>query len=149
MDTKRLIKQLQIDEGCIDFIYRDHLGYPTFGVGHLVTDLDPENGMAIGTRIKPERISQALFRDLDNAILDANSVIGLDVFESLPDEVQEVVVNMTFNLGRTKFSKFVKFIAALKKGDWNEAAKEGRDSIWYHQVNNRAERLMTRLENIS
>jgi hypothetical protein len=39
--------------------------------------------------------------------------------------------------------------AALEKGDWKEAAKEGRDSKWYKQVTKRAERLMTRLENIS
>ena len=31
--------------------------------------------------------------------------------------------------------------AALKKEDWVEAAKEGRDSRWYHQVTKRAERL--------
>jgi lysozyme len=54
-----------------------------------------------------------------------------------------------FNLGRPRFSQFVKFIAALNERNWNKAAKEGRDSLWYHQVKNRAERLMSRLENIS
>ena len=39
--------------------------------------------------------------------------------------------------------------AELKKEDWVEAAKEGRDSRWYNQVTKRAERLMSRLENIS
>lgn len=28
------------------------------------------------------------------------------------------------------------------------AAVEGRDSVWYKQVTNRAERLMSRLENV-
>ena len=38
--------------------------------------------------------------------------------------------------------------AALNREDWAEAAKEGRDSLWYRQVPNRAERLMSRLENV-
>ena len=36
----------------------------------------------------------------------------------------------------------------LEMGDWKNAAVEGRDSKWYRQVGNRAERLMTRLENV-
>ena len=55
---------------------------------------------------------------------------------------------MMFNMGRTRLSKFKKMNAALIDGDWKEAAKEGRDSRWYRQVTNRAERLMTRMENV-
>jgi len=36
----------------------------------------------------------------------------------------------------------------ILKEDWKEAAKEGRDSRWHKQVTNRAERLMTRLEQV-
>ena len=39
--------------------------------------------------------------------------------------------------------------AALLDQNWKGAAKEGRDSKWYRQVPNRAERLMSRLENVS
>ena len=74
---------------------------------------------------------------------------GEPYFEDFPDEVQEILVNMMFNMGRPRLSKFKKMNAALKKEDWKEAAKEGRDSRWYNQVTKRAERLMTRLENIS
>ena len=38
----RLREELKIDEGCKYEIYMDHLGLPTFGIGHLVTDKDPE-----------------------------------------------------------------------------------------------------------
>jgi GH24 family phage-related lysozyme (muramidase) len=55
---------------------------------------------------------------------------------------------MMFNMGRTRLSKFKKMNAALLKGDWKEAAKEGRDSKWHKQVTNRAERLMVRLEKV-
>ena len=53
---------------------------------------------------------------------------------------------MMFNLGRTRLSKFKNFRAALKDKDFARAAVEGRDSLWYRQVGNRAERLMVRLE---
>lgn len=64
------------------------------------------------------------------------------------DEVQEILVNMMFNLGRPRLSKFVNFKSALQEKDWKRAAVEGRDSLWYRQVTNRAERLMSRLEKV-
>ena len=55
---------------------------------------------------------------------------------------------MMFNMGLTRLSKFKNHNAALFAGDWKQAAVEGRDSRWYQQVTNRAERLMSRLENV-
>ena len=55
---------------------------------------------------------------------------------------------MMFNMGRPRLSKFMKMNAALEGGLWKRAAAEGRDSLWYRQVRKRAERLMTRLENV-
>ena len=45
-------------------------------------------------------------------------------------------------------SQFKNFKAALDEGDWVRAGTEGRDSRWYKQVGNRAERLMVRMESI-
>ena len=42
MDIEKLRKQLEIDEGVKYEIYNDHLGYPTFGIGHLVIPSDKE-----------------------------------------------------------------------------------------------------------
>ena len=88
-------------------------------------------------------------RDLDIAISECSTLYGEGNFRDFPDEVQQILVNMMFNMGRPRLSKFKKMNVALQKHDWVEAAKEGRDSRWYRQVTNRAERLMTRLENIS
>ena len=41
MNVDKLRAQLEIDEGVVNKIYLDHLGYPTFGIGHLITDSDP------------------------------------------------------------------------------------------------------------
>ena len=39
MKFDRLYQRLKIDEGCKFEIYDDHLGYKTFGIGHLVKKL--------------------------------------------------------------------------------------------------------------
>ena len=71
-----------------------------------------------------------------------------NIWDGYPEEVKQVIAIMMFNMGRTRLSKFKKHNSALMCGDWKTAAVEGRDSRWYKQVTNRAERLMSRLENI-
>ena len=44
MNIEKLREELKVDEGCINEIYLDHLGYHTFGIGHLITDKDKEWG---------------------------------------------------------------------------------------------------------
>lgn len=148
-DRKALFEQLKKDEGVVYEIYLDHLGYPTFGVGHLVTRNDPEYFFSTGTPISEERVWQCFEKDLDISIDDCYNIFGKETFQFFPSEVQEVLINMAFNLGRTRFGKFKNMIAALKNHDWKEAAKEGRDSLWHKQVTNRAERLMSRLEQVA
>lgn len=148
MDRQNVFQQLKLDEGVVYGIYEDHLGYPTFGVGHLVKESDPEWGQPIGTPVSEERVWEAFEQDLDTAISECCALYGEGQFNSWPGEVQEILVNMMFNLGRPRLSKFKKFRGALEAGDWQKAATEGRDSLWYKQVRNRAERLMSRLEGI-
>lgn len=145
---ENIYSQLKIDEGVKYEIYNDHLGYPTFGVGHLVLETDPEHGLPLGTEISEERVREAFEHDLATAIRECNVLYDEGAFENFPSEVQEILVNMMFNMGRPRLSKFKKMNAALLESDWQEAAKEGRDSRWYRQVTNRAERLMSRLEKV-
>jgi lysozyme len=148
MNKTAVYEQLKIDEGVVYEIYLDHLGYKTFGVGHLVLESDPEHTYAVGEPVSVERVQECFDRDLDVAISECVALYGADVWCGFPGEVQEILVNMVFNLGRPRLSKFKKFNLALSTGDWDFAAIEGRDSLWYRQVTNRAERLMERLENV-
>lgn len=147
LDREAVFEQLKIDEGVVNEIYLDHLGYPTFGVGHLVTEGDPEHGEPVGTAVSEERVAEVFERDLDTAISECVALYG-DQFNEWPGEVQEVLVNMMFNMGRTRLGGFKNFRKALEEGDWKRAGVEGRDSRWYKQVTNRAERLMVRLESV-
>ena len=146
MNREQVQKQLEIDEGVVYEIYKDHLGYPTFGIGHLIREEDPENGQPVGTPIDKGRVTEAFQADLDIAINECK--VLYDKWDKFPGEVQEILVNMMFNLGRPRLSKFKNMKRALDNGNWQLAAAEGEDSLWYRQVTNRAERLMTRLENV-
>lgn len=146
MDLEQLREQLIIDEGQVNEIYNDHLGYPTFGIGHLVLESDPEYGQSVGTPVSEERVKECFEKDVESVIADCK--ILHDAWDGYPEEVKQVVANMMFNMGRTRLSGFRKHNAAIQSGDWKTAAVEGRDSKWYRQVTNRAERLMARLENV-
>ena len=112
----------------------------------MVLESDPEHGEAEGTPVSEERVKDCFEKDVQTVIGDCKKLH--DAFDGYPEEVKQVIANMMFNMGLTRLSKFKKHNAALESGDWKTAAVEGRDSRWYNQVTNRAERLMTRLENI-
>ena len=105
MDRHAVYEQLKIDEGVEYEIYKDHLGYPTFGVGHLVLETDPEHGQEVGTPVSEDRVKECFEKDLDTAISECNALYEEGVFGDLPGEVQEILVNMMFNMGRTRLSK--------------------------------------------
>jgi len=146
MNIEQLKETLKVDEGVVYEIYKDHLGYPTFGIGHLVIEKDPEWGAETGTPVSEERVDECFESDVQTVIEDCIKLhAGWDGY---PQEAKQIIANMMFNMGLTRLSKFNKHNAALQCGDWKEAAKEGRDSRWYKQVTNRAERLMKRLEEV-
>ncbi len=143
MNIEKLRKQLEIDEGIKHDIYLDHLGYPTFGIGHLITGDDPESGQEVGTAVSDERVRQAFEADVVSVIEDCNKLYN--DFDELPEEVQQIIANMMFNMGRTRLSKFRGMKRGVDNKDWNAAADEMVDSRWYRQVTNRADRLVQRM----
>ena len=143
MNIETLRKELELDEGVKYEIYNDHLGYATFGIGHLVIDSDPEHGQEIGTAVSEDRVIEAFNSDVQTVLADCEQLYyGFNV---LPEEVQLIIANMMFNMGRPRLSKFKGMKAGVDAQDWNRAADEMIDSAWYRQVPNRAGRLVKRM----
>lgn len=143
MNIEKLRKELELDEGVKYEIYNDHLGYATFGIGHLVIDSDPEYGQEIGTTVSEDRVIEAFNKDVQIVLADCEQLYyGFNV---LPEEVQLIIANMMFNMGRPRLSKFKGMKAGVDAQDWNKAADEMIDSAWYRQVPNRAGRLVKRM----
>ena len=92
MNRDKVMEQLKIDEGVVYEIYLDHLGYPTFGIGHLILDHDPEHGLMIGDGVSEERVKEAFYRDFEIALTECKMLY--DCWDNFPDEVQEVLINM-------------------------------------------------------
>ena len=74
MNIANLREQLKIDEGVKYEIYNDHLGYPTFGIGHLITEWDEEYGQPVGTPISEERVNAVFDNDVATYVSEAKKV---------------------------------------------------------------------------
>jgi len=127
---QELVEMIKAHEGFSEKPYKCTSGALTIGYGH---NLDA-NGI-------PESVAlQLLYHDIDRAIKDCLAVFG-GYFYSLNTVRQNVVIDMMFNLGITRFRTFKKFIRALTVGDYEWAAREMLNSKWAKQVGKRAQEL--------
>ena len=143
MNVEQLRDTLKVDEGCVNSIYLDHLNLPTLGIGHLITEWDEEHGKPVGTPVSEERVNELFDKDIQITIDECEQLFGN--FEDLPEEVQQILANMMFNLGRPRLSKFRKLCKAVAERNWKECAIQMEDSKWHKQVTKRADRLISRM----
>jgi len=146
MNIDKLREELKIDEGCKYEIYLDHLGLPTFGIGHLILSSDMEYGQEVGTAVSEDRVNECFAKDVEIVLSECLQLYPR--FDVLPEEAQLIIANMMFNMGRPRLSKFKGMKAAVDAGDYHKAAVEMVDSRWYQQVTNRADRLVARMRSI-
>jgi lysozyme len=147
MNIEQLREEIAVDEGVKYEIYLDHLGLPTFGIGHLVRDDDPESGQPVGTAVSEDRVNECFDKDVEIVIDDCRQLY--EDFDDLPGEAQLIIANMMFNMGRPRLSKFKGMKRGVDSRDWDTAADEMVDSAWYRQVTNRANRLVKRMRAIA
>jgi lysozyme len=140
IDLPRLRKILEREEGIKHEVYLDHLGYPTCGIGHLVTPEDEEHGRDVGTSVTEERVAALFEADLEIVQADCDQLF--DDFENLPENIKVVCAAMAFQLGRSRLSGFKKFRAAVDEGRWSDVVFEMIDSKWYRQTPGRVERMI-------
>tara|TARA_B100001094_G_C18171510_1_gene795382 strand:- start:1424 stop:1843 length:420 start_codon:yes stop_codon:yes gene_type:complete len=129
MNYQRLKQSLKRHEGVRDRIYKCSAGYNTIAVGHNL-DTMPLSGRVIDLILED---------DIEIAIRDIKR--NIMYFDDLPEEVQETLVNMCFNLGISRLLLFKNMFEAIQEEDWSRAADEALDSKWAKQVGYRAEEL--------
>ena len=145
MNLIKLQDEIADDEGVMYETYRCSLGHLTGGIGHLITEWDEEMYSGpVGTKIPHEQVDKWFQMDITRTIQDCKIIFN--TFDNLPEEVQLVIANMCFQLGRPRLSKFKKFIAAVNDENWMLAGEEMQDSRWYKQTTNRADRLIERIQ---
>ena len=146
MNIEQLRNTLKIDEGCVNSIYLDHLNLPTLGIGHLINEWDEEYGKPVGTPVSEERVNELFDKDIQITIDECEQLFGN--FQDLPEEVQQILANMMYNMGRPRLSKFRKLCKAVAERNWKECAIQMEDSKWHKQVTKRADRLISRMNAI-
>ena len=144
IDDGRLHQEIIDHEGGILLKpYKDHLGHWTIGAGHLVKEREKhefKDGITYETGLK-------LFL-IDYTIAKRDMQTFLKPCGDMPDIVQEVCLEMAFQIGLPKLNKFVKFKQALADENWSEAIEQMKDSRWYNQTPNRAKSLMDKMKKL-
>ena len=133
MNRDRLIAQLKSDESDEQFCYLDQFGYHTIGIGRCI---DKRKGKGLS---KAERL-YLLNNDIDDWVGELKQL--LPWFDALDDVRQEVLINMSHQMGIDGLLKFKNFLQYLKFGDYKHASEEMMDSVWAkEQTPGRAKRL--------
>lgn len=135
---------IAIHEGIENKVYEDSLGHKTVGVGHLIIENDPEYLLPVGSWVDNSRVIDLFKADCAQAIRGAKAAVPF--IDDLPTEVQNILIEMAFQLGSSGLESFRRMILALEAGDYLWAAEEMRDSRWYDQTRSRVEVLSARME---
>lgn len=118
-------------EGCRLHPYTDTVGKVTIGYGRNLDD----RGVTLA------EATAMLDHDLQIAKTDARSWLGADYWGELSEVRKAVLIDLSFNIGRSRLRGFVLCKKALQDGDYSRAADEMLDSRWAGQVGVRAVRL--------
>lgn len=130
----KLIDQLIRHEGYRQFLYMDTVGKRTIGIGRNLDD--------VGISEKEARIM--LEHDIEKAweqLEQSHPIVSV-----LSPKRQDVLINMTFNMGIGGVSSFKRMWKALQHADFSMAAIEMLDSKWARQVGSRATELAVQME---
>lgn len=141
MTTNLLISDLKRDEGLRLEAYPDPLsgGAPwTIGYGHTGPDVTE------GLVWEQPQADGALESDAFHAEAELDE--HQPWWRQMDDLRQDVLANMTFNLGIAGVSKFHDTLAAMQAGDYEKAAACMLDSMWAEQVGARADRLAEQMK---
>jgi len=136
VNTLRIIEQIKKDEGFSPKAYFDNDQY-TNGFGtkakYSTEEIDKQEAeIRLGVRVQ-------------EAINDFKVLFGGKEI----DEVRaEALVNMLFNLGRTKLSHFKKLLGAIYREEWGTAAHEAFNSAWFKQLSKPGLKSIERAERI-
>ena len=141
MNLIKLQDEISKDEGVKYETYHCSLGHLTGGIGHLITEWDEEiYSGPVGTVIPTQQVNDWFAKDIETTIKDCNLLFSQ--FNNLPNDIQHVLANMCFQLGRPRLSKFKNTIAAVEDLDWTKMADEMENSNWFRQTPERAKRLI-------
>ena len=144
MTNNEIKHMLQMDEGVQLHAYYDPMHVLTVGVGR---NLEVSPGLNIlhrkiklGDSITQAEAEALLEEDIDRVLSALRKQIAN--FNSLPERYQKVLINMSFQLGTNGIMKWHDMLYAMSQGKDDDIIKAIKDSHYYHQCTNRANRMI-------
>ncbi len=140
----KLSDQLKKDEGFSSVVYKCPTGHCTIGYGYNL-DVNPlkldSNEVSLLTlhgipEHEAERLLKLMIDQIEKRLSEK-----LSFWDSLDNVRQDVLINMTYNLGINGMLKFKDTLHAIEIGDYTSASNYMLKSLWAKQVKNRAKRL--------
>ena len=129
MNIQKLVEQLKVEEGLRLKPYVDTVGKVTIGYGKNLTD----NG------ITEVQALDFLMEEINQVMEELPPKISF--WNGLSEVRQRVLADMAFNMGVPTLLSFKKMLTYLKLGEYNLAADQMENSLWYEQVKGRAVKL--------
>ena len=140
INKDRLSERIKKNEGFSNKIYLDTLNNPTIGYGHLIKKGEK---FVINKKYKKSFLSELFEKDLAVSIEEFNKIFNNQEF---PKIINEVIIEMLFQMGKKNFLTFKKFIKLIKKNNFKEASEEMIKSKWHEQTPKRARLLASLVE---
>ena len=139
MDLDRVKKLIEENEDRILRPYVCTSEKLTIGVGRNLTDVG----------ISWDEADDLFTADVNKAYFSLCKILGKTKFLDLPETIQEVLMDMCFNLGETRLRGFVKMFNAIGVWNWTRMKDEMINSRWYKQVPKRAGKLVLMVIKVS
>ena len=124
-----LLEAVKLSEGFRNRVYKDTLDIDTIGYGFAIKDL-----------VLDEDIAEMILRRKLDSLIDRVDK-RFSFVKDMPQEGQDVIYEMCYQLGVTGVSKFKKTLAYLANSEYRMAASEMLDSKWHRQTPNRSQKL--------
>lgn len=138
MNWSEIRKEIKREEGWRGTVYQDSLGFWTIGYGFLV---DSRKGDKLPLSVAEQWLDYKIQEKID--ALDA----ALPWWKSQPDEVQNALLNMSYQMGVEGLLKFKNTLALIKAGKYADAADNALKSLWAKQTPERAKRVTDMIRN--
>lgn len=132
MNFQKLRATLADAEGAYLSLYKDTVDQWTIGIGHNLSSKGISKGVLEMMFAEDVRDAQVILTKL------------VPDWRLLNEPRQNALVELAFNMGH-RLAGFSHMLSAVNSGDWERAADELHDSLWFKQVGRRGPRLVSEL----
>ena len=135
-EMEKLLEMLKRHEGVRSHVYLCSAGYETIGAGRNISKS--------GLGLSDDEVDYLLENDITRVIKELSSQYPW--FNDLDDVRKDAMIDISFNLGATRFRGFKNALSAMESADYTLAAKEFLDSKWSRDVKGRSHELASMIE---